>query len=99
MRMNDDQKTVAAVDLLVPGVGELIGGSQREERLDVLTSRIRELGMREEDYSFYLDTRRYGSTPHAGFGLGFERLVMYLTGMQNIRDVLPFPRTTGSAEY
>jgi len=99
MRMNDDQKTVAAVDLLVPGVGELIGGSQREERLDVLSNRIRELGMREEDYSFYLDTRRYGSTPHAGFGLGFERLVMYLTGMQNIRDVLPFPRTTGSAEY
>ncbi len=99
MRMNDDQKTVAAVDLLVPGVGELIGGSQREERLDVLTSRIRELGMREEDYSFYLDARRHGSTPHAGFGLGFERLVMYLTGMQNIRDVLPFPRTTGSAEY
>ena len=99
MRLNDDQKTVAAVDLLVPGVGELIGGSQREERLDVLSSRIQELGMREEDYSFYLDTRRYGATPHAGFGLGFERLVMYLTGMQNIRDVLPFPRTTGSAEY
>ena len=99
MRMNDDGKTVAAVDLLVPGVGELIGGSQREERLDVLKGRIEELGMREEDYSFYLDTRRYGTTPHAGFGLGFERLVMYLTGMQNIRDVLPFPRTTGSAEY
>ncbi len=99
MRMNEDQKTVAAVDLLVPGVGELIGGSQREERLDVLKSRINELGMREEDYAFYLDTRRYGTTPHAGFGLGFERLVMYLTGMQNIRDVLPFPRTTGSAEY
>ena len=99
MRMNDDGKTVAAVDLLVPGVGELIGGSQREERLDVLKGRIEELGMREEDYAFYLDTRRYGTTPHAGFGLGFERLVMYLTGMQNIRDVLPFPRTTGSAEY
>ena len=99
MRMNEDQKTVAAVDLLVPGVGELIGGSQREERLDVLKNRIQELGMREEDYAFYLDTRRYGTTPHAGFGLGFERLVMYLTGMQNIRDVLPFPRTTGSAEY
>ena len=93
MRMNDDGKTVAAVDLLVPGVGELIGGSQREERLDVLKGRIEELGMREEDYSFYLDTRRYGTTPHAGFGLGFERLVMYLTGMQNIRDVEPFPRT------
>ncbi len=99
MRMNDDGKTVAAVDLLVPGVGELIGGSQREERLDKLQSRIEELGMRQEDYSFYLDTRRYGTTPHAGFGLGFERLVMYVTGMQNIRDVLPFPRTTGSAEY
>ena len=99
MRMNDDGKTVAAVDLLVPGVGEHIGGSQREERLDVLKGRIEALGMREEDYAFYLDTRRYGTTPHAGFGLGFERLVMYLTGMQNIRDVLPFPRTTGSAEY
>lgn len=99
MRMNEDNKTVAAVDLLVPGVGELIGGSQREERLDLLKGRIQELGMREEDYSFYLDTRRYGTTPHAGFGLGFERLVMYVTGMQNIRDVLPFPRTTGSAEY
>ena len=99
MRMNEDNKTVAAVDLLVPGVGELIGGSQREERLELLKGRIQELGMREEDYSFYLDTRRYGTTPHAGFGLGFERLVMYVTGMQNIRDVLPFPRTTGSAEY
>ena len=99
MRLNDDGKTVAAVDLLVPGVGELIGGSQREERLDVLKRRIAEMGMREEDYAFYLDTRRYGTNPHAGFGLGFERLVMYVTGMQNIRDVLPFPRTTGSAEY
>lgn len=99
MRLNDDGKTVAAADLLVPGVGELIGGSQREERLDVLKNRIEELGMREEDYDFYLDTRRYGTNPHAGFGLGFERLIMYVTGMQNIRDVLPFPRTTGSAEY
>lgn len=99
MRLNDDQKTVAAVDLLVPGIGELVGGSQREERLDVLKNRIEEMGMREEDYGWYLDTRRYGGTPHAGFGLGFERLVMYLTGMQNIRDVLPFPRTTGSAEF
>ena len=99
MRLNDDGKTVAAADLLVPGVGELIGGSQREERLDVLQKRIEELGMREEDYDFYLDTRRYGTNPHAGFGLGFERLIMYVTGMQNIRDVLPFPRTTGSAEY
>ncbi len=99
MRLNDDGKTVAAVDMLVPGIGELIGGSQREERLDMLQKRIVETGMREEDYSWYLDTRRFGTTPHAGFGLGFERLIMYVTGMSNIRDVLPFPRTTGSAEY
>ena len=99
MRLNDDGKTVAATDLLVPGVGELIGGSQREERLDVLKNRIAECGMKEEDYNYYLDTRRFGTNPHAGFGLGFERLIMYLTGMTNIRDVLPFPRTTGSAEY
>ena len=99
MRLNDDNKTVAASDLLVPGVGELIGGSQREERLDVLKKRIAECGMKEEDYNYYLDTRRFGTNPHAGFGLGFERMVMYLTGMTNIRDVLPFPRTTGSAEY
>ncbi|MDD6143084.1 MAG: asparagine--tRNA ligase [bacterium] len=99
MRLNDDGKTVAATDLLVPGVGELIGGSQREERLDVLKKRIAECGMKEEDYGYYIDTRRYGTNPHAGFGLGFERLIMYLTGMSNIRDVLPFPRTTGSAEY
>ncbi len=99
MRLNDDDRTVAAADLLVPGVGELIGGSQREERLDVLTRRIAECGMNEADYAYYLDTRRYGTNPHAGFGLGFERLIMYLTGMTNIRDVLPFPRTTGSAEY
>ncbi len=99
MRLNDDNKTVAATDLLVPGVGELIGGSQREERLDVLKNRIAECGMKEEDYGYYLDTRRFGTNPHAGFGLGFERLIMYLTGMSNIRDVLPFPRTTGSAEY
>ncbi len=99
MRLNDDNKTVAATDLLVPGVGELIGGSQREERLDVLKSRIAECGMKEEDYGYYLDTRRFGTNPHAGFGLGFERLIMYLTGKSNIRDVLPFPRTTGSAEY
>ena len=99
MRLNDDKKTVAASDLLVPGVGELIGGSQREERLDVLKARIAECGMKEEDYGYYLDTRRFGTNPHAGFGLGFERLIMYLTGMSNIRDVLPFPRTTGSAEY
>lgn len=99
MRVNDDGKTVAAVDLLVPGVGELLGGSQREERLDVLKMRISDMGMHENDYAWYLDTRRYGGTPHAGYGLGFERLIMYVTGMQNIRDVLPFPRTTGNAEY
>lgn len=97
MRLNDDGKTVAATDLLVPGVGELIGGSQREERLDVLESRMKELEMNLEDYDWYLDLRRYGGTKHAGFGLGFERLIMYLTGISNIRDVLPFPRTTGSA--
>ncbi len=99
MRMNDDEKTVAAVDLLVPGVGEIIGGSQREERLDKLMARIQEMGLREEDYSWYLDLRRFGGTRHAGFGLGFERLIMYITGISNIRDVLPFPRTTGSAEF
>ena len=99
MRMNEDGKTVAAVDLLVPQVGEIVGGSQREERYDNLVARIKELGLREEDYSWYLDLRRYGGVKHAGFGLGFERLIMYLTGMQNIRDVIPFPRTTGSAEF
>ena len=99
MRLNDDGKTVAAMDMLVPGIGEIIGGSQREERLDVLISRIQEMGMQEEDYWWYLDLRRYGGNKHAGFGLGFERLIMYLTGIQNIRDVLPFPRTTGSAEF
>ncbi len=99
MRLNDDGKTVAAVDILVPGIGELVGGSQREERLDVLQRRIEELGMKEESYDWYLALRRYGTNPHAGYGLGFERMIMYLTGMQNIRDVLPFPRTTGSAEF
>lgn len=99
MRLNDDGKTVAAVDLLVPGVGEIIGGSQREERLEVLQARMKELGLPEEDYSWYLDLRKYGGTKHAGFGLGFERLIMYMTGVSNIRDVLPFPRTTGSAEF
>ncbi len=99
MRQNDDGKTVAAADLLVPGVGEIVGGSQREERLDVLIDRINELGLKEEDYSWYLDLRRYGGCKHAGYGLGFERIIMYLTGIQNIRDVLPFPRTTGSAEF
>lgn len=99
MRQNDDGKTVAAVDMLVPGIGEIIGGSQREERLDVLTARMEELGLNKEDYWWYLDLRRYGGTKHAGFGLGFERLIMYLTGIANIRDVLPFPRTTGTAEF
>ena len=99
MRLNDDGRTVAAVDILVPGIGELVGGSQREERLDVLQRRIEELGMKEENYDWYLALRRYGTNPHAGYGLGFERMIMYLTGMQNIRDVLPFPRTTGSAEF
>jgi len=98
MRLNDDGKTVAAADLLVPGVGEIIGGSQREERLEVLERRIEEMGMRKEDYGWYLELRKYGGVKHAGFGLGFERIVMYVTGMANIRDVLPFPRTTGSLE-
>ena len=99
MRMNDDGKTVAAMDLLVPGVGEIIGGSQREERLDVLLERIHELGLKEEDYWWYLDLRRFGTTKHAGYGLGFERLIMYVTGVANIRDVLSFPRTVGTAEF
>ncbi len=98
MRLNDDEKTVAAMDLLVPGVGEIIGGSQREERLDVLERRMKECGMDTEAYSWYLDLRRYGGTHHAGYGLGFERLIMYMTGISNIRDVLPFPRTPGNAE-
>lgn len=99
MRLNDDGKTVAAMDCLVPSIGEIVGGSQREERLDVLIARLREMDLREEDYSWYLDLRRFGGTKHAGFGLGFERLIMYMTGMGNIRDVIPFPRTTGSAEF
>ena len=99
MRLNDDGKTVAAVDLLVPQIGELVGGSQREERFDLLVDRIHEMGLTEEDYWWYLDLRKYGGNKHAGFGLGFERMVMYLTGISNIRDVLPFPRTTGVAEF
>lgn len=99
MRQNDDGRTVAAMDVLVPGIGELIGGSQREERYDVLVNRIKELGMNVEDYSWYLDSRRYGSVPHAGFGLGFERMMMLVTGIGNIRDVIPFPRTPNSINF
>lgn len=99
MRLNDDGKTVAAMDCLVPGIGEIIGGSQREERYDVLAARMKEMGLNEEDYWWYMDLRKYGGTKHAGFGLGFERAVMYLTGVSNIRDVLPYPRTVGSADF
>ncbi len=99
MRLNDDNKTVGAMDLLAPGVGEIIGGSEREERLDVLTRRMDELGLNKEDYWWYLDLRRHGGVRHVGYGLGFERFLMYVTGVQNIRDVIPFPRTVGSAEF
>lgn len=99
MRMNPDGKTVAAMDVLAPGIGEIIGGSQREERLDVLDARMEEMDLVKEDYGWYRDLRRYGTVPHSGFGLGFERLVAYVTGMQNVRDVIPFPRTPGNAEY
>jgi asparaginyl-tRNA synthetase len=99
MRQNDDRKTVAAVDCLVPGVGEIIGGSQREERYEELKNRMEELNMDLEKYEWFLDIRKYGSVPHSGFGLGFERLLMYLSGMQNIRDVISFPRTPGSAKF
>lgn len=99
MRLNEDGKTVAAMDVLAPGIGEIIGGSQREERLDVFDERLAEMGLSKEDYSWYRDLRRYGSVPHGGFGLGFERLVAYVTGMQNVRDVIPFPRTPDNAEY
>ncbi len=99
MKLNDDNKTVAAMDLLVPGVGEIIGGSQREERYDVLVDRMKEFDLCEDDYRWYLDLRKYGGTKHAGFGLGFERAIMYLTGMTNIRDVISFPRTVGTAEF
>lgn len=98
MKLNEDGKTVAAMDCLVPGIGEIIGGSQREDNLDLLLKRMNELGLKEEDYGFYLDLRRYGSARHAGFGLGFERAIMYLTGMGNIRDVIPFPRTVNNCE-
>jgi asparaginyl-tRNA synthetase len=99
MRVNDDGKTVLAMDVLVPGVGEIIGGSQREERLDVLEGRMKEQGLNPHDYGWYLDLRRYGTVPHSGFGLGLERTLLFLSGMANIRDVIPFPRTPGSAEY
>ena len=99
MRQNDDGKTVAAMDLLVPGVGEIIGGSQREELIEILEARMDELGLKKEDYWWYLNLRKYGGTKHAGFGLGFERIIMYLTGVSNIRDVIPYPRTVGNAEY
>jgi asparaginyl-tRNA synthetase len=99
MRQNEDGRTVAAMDLLVPGIGEIIGGSQREERLDVLLEAMRAHGLSEEDYGWYLDLRRYGSVPHAGYGMGFERLLMFVTGVGNIRDVIPFARTPGHAEY
>ena len=99
MKQNPDGKTVAATDLLVPGIGELIGGSQREDDLEKLRQRMKDLGLKEEDYWWYLDLRKYGSTPHAGFGLGFERMMMYLTGISNIRDVIPFPRTPKNCEF
>ena len=99
MRMNDDQKTVAAMDVLAPGIGEIIGGSQREERLDVLDGRLEEMGLPKEDFSWYRDLRKYGTVPHAGFGLGFERTIAYATGMANVRDVIPFPRTPNNAKF
>ena len=99
MRINDDGKTVAAMDVLAPGIGEIIGGSQREERLDVFDARLEEMGLSKEDYAWYRDLRRYGTVPHSGFGLGFERLVAYVTGMQNVLDVIPFPRTPGNASF
>jgi asparaginyl-tRNA synthetase len=99
MRQNDDDRTVAAMDVLVPGIGEIIGGSQREERLDRLTTRMDEMALDKQDYRWYLDTRRFGSAPHAGFGLGFERLLMLITGVTNIRDVIPFPRTPKNLEF
>lgn len=99
MRQNDDGKTVAAMDILAPGIGEIVGGSQREERLPLLTKRMAEMNIPEEELWWYLDTRKYGTVPHAGFGLGFERMVLFVTGMTNIRDVIAFPRTPKSAEF
>ena len=99
MRLNDDNKTVAAMDVLAPGIGEIIGGSQREERLDVLDRRMKECNLDPKSYWWYRDLRRYGSVVHSGFGLGFERLVVYVTGMGNVRDVIPFPRTVNNADF
>jgi asparaginyl-tRNA synthetase len=99
MRLNDDGTTVTAMDVLVPGIGEIVGGAQREERLDVLEENIRREGMNLDDYQWYLDLRRHGSVPHAGFGAGFERILMFVTGMGNIRDVIPFARTPGTCEF
>lgn len=99
MRINDDGKTVAAMDILAPGIGEIVGGSQREERLDVLLKKMQEMNIPEEDLWWYLDTRRFGTVPHSGFGLGFERMIQFITGMSNIRDVIPFPRTPKNAEF
>ena len=99
MRLNDDERTVAAMDVLAPGIGEIIGGSQREERLDVLDARIEEMGLEKDIYWWYRDLRKYGTVPHAGFGLGFERAVLYATGVDNIRDVIPYPRAAGQAEF
>jgi asparaginyl-tRNA synthetase len=99
MRENDDGKTVGAMDVLFPGIGEIIGGSQREERLDILQRRMKDFGIEEKEMEWYLDTRRFGTAPHSGFGLGLERMVQFITGMANIRDVIPFPRTPGSAEF
>ena len=99
MRLNDDDRTVTAMDLLVPGIGEIVGGSQREERLEVLEKSMRRHKMNPTDYKWYLDLRRYGSVPHSGFGLGFERMLMFVTGISNIRDVIPFARTPGNAEF
>jgi asparaginyl-tRNA synthetase len=99
MRLNDDGETVAAMDVLAPGIGEIIGGSQREERLDVLDQRMDQVGLDKNIYSWYRDLRRYGTVPHAGFGLGFERTISYVTGMNNVRDVIPFPRTPNNADF
>jgi asparaginyl-tRNA synthetase len=99
MKLNQDQKTVRAMDLLAPGIGEIIGGSQREDQLDLLIEKMKAIGLNVEDYAFYTDLRRYGSFPHSGYGLGFERMLMYITGMSNIRDVIPFPRTPKNALF